>query len=209
MPNARKKPSEKFHHGDLRAALIEAGKKVVECDGFEAVSLSALAASLGVSQAACYRHFRNKEEFLAQIALDINISIGERLRQMVEAHPASSKLERVIDSYVTLGTQQGELYRFLFASPHLRGSAATSALYKAADSNFDIVLDAIDPSLEDMERRRITLRLMASLHGVVQFIQSGIVPTKIHVITAKEMVHDLVEDTKRTIRAARRSRNNG
>ena len=193
MRKLQKKPAKKFHHGTLKTALIDAAKDVIQREGAEVVSLSALAKSLGVSQAACYRHFRDKEAFFTEVALDIHMTFGIKLREMIGRHRAKTKLARVAHSYVKLGTQQSELYRFLFMWPK-SFSKADGPLYQAADRNFDIVLEAIDPSLDELVRRRMTMKLLTSLHGVVLFAQSGVLPTKIRVITAKDLTDDLVAD---------------
>ena len=54
--------SRRYHHGDLRKALIQAAHAAVESGGPDAVSLRDLAQSLQVSTAAPYRHFRDRDE---------------------------------------------------------------------------------------------------------------------------------------------------
>ena len=57
-----------YHHGDLRNALIAAALAAVEQDGPDAVSLRDLAQNLGVSRAAPYRHFEDRDALLAAVA---------------------------------------------------------------------------------------------------------------------------------------------
>src|SRR5215469_14061638 len=57
-----------YHHGDLRAALVKAAVVEIERSGYENLSLRELAASLGVSRAAPYRHFADRRALLAAIA---------------------------------------------------------------------------------------------------------------------------------------------
>src|SRR5271156_739268 len=57
-----------YHHGNLAPALVEAALKQVEQDGAAAVSLRDLAQSLGVSRAAPYRHFPDRDALLATVA---------------------------------------------------------------------------------------------------------------------------------------------
>ena len=57
-----------YHHGDLANALVEAALKLVEQGGAEAVSLRDLSQSLGVSRAAPYRHFTDRDVLLATVA---------------------------------------------------------------------------------------------------------------------------------------------
>ncbi|MBA3454027.1 MAG: TetR/AcrR family transcriptional regulator [Deltaproteobacteria bacterium] len=57
-----------FHHGDLQEALIQGARQAVESVGHGALSLRPIAARLGVSQPAMYRHFADKGALLAEVA---------------------------------------------------------------------------------------------------------------------------------------------
>ncbi|MGO4612588.1 TetR family transcriptional regulator [Nocardia sp. 2YAB30] len=49
-----------YHHGDLRRALIDAGRALVQQDGVAGLTLRAAAGRAGVSAAAPYRHFATR-----------------------------------------------------------------------------------------------------------------------------------------------------
>ena len=51
--------SDKYHHGDLRNALIEEGIKMINTGGEESLSMRKLAEKCGVTMAAPYAHFKN------------------------------------------------------------------------------------------------------------------------------------------------------
>ncbi len=53
-----------YHHGDLRNCLIENGISLIHAEGLDHLSLRRVAALCGVSQAAPYAHFANKEALL-------------------------------------------------------------------------------------------------------------------------------------------------
>ena len=57
-----------YHHGSLRTALIGAGLASLEGGAGAALSLRELARNVGVSPAAVYRHFPNKDALLAALA---------------------------------------------------------------------------------------------------------------------------------------------
>ena len=57
-----------YHHGDLRRGLIDAAQRLLESQGVEALSLRAVAREAGVSPAAPYRHFRDRNALLAEVA---------------------------------------------------------------------------------------------------------------------------------------------
>ena len=62
------KPHGRYHHGELRRALIDAALAVIERDGVSALSLRDLARRLGVSHAAPAHHFADKAALLVEIA---------------------------------------------------------------------------------------------------------------------------------------------
>src|SRR5207342_1602524 len=64
---ARAKP---YHHGDLRNALLDAARALLEEGPFADLSLRAVARRAGVSHAAPYRHFPNHESLLVELALE-------------------------------------------------------------------------------------------------------------------------------------------
>ena len=54
--------ADRYHHGNLRQALIDAGIKIINENGEEALSLRKAAAACDVSHAAPYAHFKDKDE---------------------------------------------------------------------------------------------------------------------------------------------------
>lgn len=60
----------RYHHGDLRAKLIEATRDLVETKGPDHFSVSEACRVAGVSTAAPYKHFKDKDEMLRAVALD-------------------------------------------------------------------------------------------------------------------------------------------
>jgi len=59
-------PSD-YHHRELRNSLLDAGRRLLLVDGYAQFSLRKLAASLGVSHNAPYRHFTSREELILAI----------------------------------------------------------------------------------------------------------------------------------------------
>ena len=62
------KKGEAYHHGDLRQSLLKAALRHLETAGPETLSLRELAQELGVSQAAPYRHFKDRDALIAAIS---------------------------------------------------------------------------------------------------------------------------------------------
>ena len=76
---------KRYHHGDLPRALLDAALHIVETQGTGALTLRAAARSAGVSQAAPYRHFTNKEAILAAVAEEGFRSLMTAIRQATAA----------------------------------------------------------------------------------------------------------------------------
>jgi AcrR family transcriptional regulator len=66
MASTKKKSS--YHHGDLKNALIAAGADVLAREGVAALSLRRVAQKAGVSHAAPYAHFADKQALIAAIS---------------------------------------------------------------------------------------------------------------------------------------------
>jgi AcrR family transcriptional regulator len=77
-------PKRAYHHGNLRAALVQATLRAIAEDGPDGFTLRDVARRAGVSPAAPYRHFRDKDELLAAVAAEC----AERLSQLVAASVA-------------------------------------------------------------------------------------------------------------------------
>jgi AcrR family transcriptional regulator len=104
MPNpltSQAKRRESYHHGDLRAGLIQAGISQLEQSGPDGLSLRAIAHLTGVSASAPYRHFPNRGKLLEAIAVegyhrvadllnrpDVNVGeAAERITTFAKEHP--------------------------------------------------------------------------------------------------------------------------
>ena len=63
----RKKRADRYHHGDLRRALVEEALRTIDTHGVEALTLRTVGERLGVSRTALYRHFSDKQALLAAV----------------------------------------------------------------------------------------------------------------------------------------------
>ena len=67
-PSDRWRRPHSYHHGNLREVLLEAARKLIEQYGPAGFSLTEAARLAGVSPAAPYRHFRDRDALLAEVA---------------------------------------------------------------------------------------------------------------------------------------------
>ena len=108
--------SDTYHHGNLKEELIEKGLEYIDKYGTETLSMRKLADSVGVSPAAPYAHFKNKEAFLSEVRDYITNQFFATLK---EAADNCSKEERILlelgKSYVLFFYENPLYYQFLFS----------------------------------------------------------------------------------------------
>src|SRR4051812_4473394 len=139
-----------YHHGDLRAALVDAAGRAVEAGGPEAVSLRELAKSLGVSSAAPYRHFPDRRALLCEVATRGFERLGGDYQRAAEQSEPLAALKDTARVYLGLAFRQPGLFRLMFDSD-LLGPGAPQALLEAAGSAWAALYAAVsrtDPSAD-------------------------------------------------------------
>jgi AcrR family transcriptional regulator len=197
-----RKPRHSYHHGDLREALIEAALREAEQGGPEAVSIKALAKTLGVSQPAPYRHFADREALLTAVTAEAFRQFNTTLREAVAKPSKRSKLSRLAQAGLLFGLQRSGIYRLMFASQTVAGAAEGGELHAASRETFALVLDALDAPVPDQLRERHALQIWASLHGVVMLAQQGMLTGRKAKVSREQLVEDMVAQTLLSLQAA-------
>ena len=107
---------ENYHHGDLRESLINATLELIRVNGPEKFSMADACKEAGVSKAAPYRHFSNREALLEAV---IEYGFDQMTISMQKASkgltPGSN--ERIIAiglTYVNFAIAEPELFRLMF-----------------------------------------------------------------------------------------------
>ncbi|MCW3069183.1 MAG: transcriptional regulator [Solirubrobacterales bacterium] len=121
-----------YHHGDLRAACLSSALELLEKGGARALSLRAVARRAGVSPAAPYRHYADREALVSAVAA---VGYRELAERLAAAHPAPSTPEQLASvgvAYVQFALEQPALFRMMFGEPCDRDNdervAATAAV---------------------------------------------------------------------------------
>tara|TARA_R110000823_G_scaffold130015_17_gene258091 strand:- start:31260 stop:31895 length:636 start_codon:yes stop_codon:yes gene_type:complete len=146
MPDAAGQKA--YHHGNLRAELLDTAVEQLREVGAEDLSLRALARSIGVSQTAPYRHFADKNELLAAMATR---GYRELLRTLIKAGEASGDCprERLLafaHAYIDYAAANPQLFKLMFG-PVVQPSDRHPELRQASRDTLKLVQDILQTGL--------------------------------------------------------------
>jgi AcrR family transcriptional regulator len=176
------KKGDGYHHGDLRRALIQAGRQVLVERGVDALGLREVARRAEVSPAAPYHHFANKAELVRAIVEDGFETFTQALRAGAAARGASA-IERLSGmglAYVQFAVANPDLFRLLFR-PELRdtggNTASAEAMAKAGLSAYHTFLDCVEATIEEGSVRGslddVAIATLSSVHGLATLLVDG------------------------------------
>jgi AcrR family transcriptional regulator len=112
MPKRR--PARSYHHGDLKAALVEAAAEILRKEGLEALTLRAVARKAGVSQAAPYRHFADRRALMAAVAEVGFQRLQQAMMQAMQSGQGRLGLKGVALAYIRFALDNPAEYRLMF-----------------------------------------------------------------------------------------------
>ncbi len=114
---ARKKPKDEYHHGNLRAELIQCGLRLIQEKGIRALTLREIGNRLGVSRSAPYRHFADKAALLAAISEAGFIAFGDALQSARDsAEPNfASRMDAMGAAYVRFANKHRAHFEVMFS----------------------------------------------------------------------------------------------
>jgi AcrR family transcriptional regulator len=81
-----------YHHGDLRAALIDAGLQLTRSGGPDALTIREATRRVGVSPNAAYRHFADREALLSAVATAIQHLMAATMQSPVRRRGSAERL---------------------------------------------------------------------------------------------------------------------
>jgi len=176
LPSGPKKNC--YHHGDLRAALLDAGEAVLAENGVSSFSLRKVAARVGVSHSAPAHHFGGARGVLMALAVR---GFEQLLRKMESRQGASSPdpYEQLMASglgYLDFALEHPALFRLIFGSE--LSSDGSSELDAAGDAAFMHLASAVarlhgaEP-FDHPEAMTQVLACWTRAHGFAELLLSG------------------------------------
>ncbi|MFT3965968.1 MAG: TetR/AcrR family transcriptional regulator [Sphingobium sp.] len=171
--NIGKKP---YHHGDLRAALVAEGLRLLADRDADSLSLREVARAVGVSATSVYRHFPDKEALMTALALEGLARLGAAQRIAgEEAGGGEAGFAATGRAYVRFALANPALFRLIFASPALAAEKAKDSFVAEADSLLHANAAAA-AARKGGEPDIRAVQAWALVHGLAMLMLDGQVP---------------------------------
>ena len=175
-PSVQNPSTRRYHHGDLRAALVEAGLTLLAASAGEAPGLREVARAVGVSSAAVYRHFPNREALLRALALAGLAQLGAAQAAAMQAGATTKDAFNASGrAYVRFALVNPSLYRLIFAT-----AGTTDRTDMPGDDNepgrllLGSVAQLYGDQLSADSQRIVALRAWAIVHGLAMLALDGV-----------------------------------
>jgi AcrR family transcriptional regulator len=178
-PRLAKKPRDRYHHGDLRRALLEAAVRTIQKHGFDALTLRAVGDELGVSRSALYRHFADKSALLTAVAAE-----GFRMLrlELLAAWSGGGKgvagFEAMGEAYVQFAVNEPWHYRVMFGGG-FDLEESSQELQEAGTGAFLALVDALVEQqtqglIQQDDPQTMARFIWALVHGIAMLAIDGL-----------------------------------
>lgn len=170
--------SRAYHHGNLRNALIVAAAELIEEAGCPEFAISDAAKRAGVSTAAPYRHFKDREDLLDAVSELCFIGLADAAQKSRDQHEMGSR-ECIIAlglTYMEYVSSRPAFYQLMWnEKQHLPEQAADDG---AERPGFSIFLEAVEAwceqqQLADGDPLDLAVKLWALAHGLAVLSING------------------------------------
>jgi AcrR family transcriptional regulator len=176
-PNKKADKAERkapYHHGDLRETLIAATRRLVMERGAENFTLADACRVAGVTTAAPYRHFRSKQEILAEIASRGFEELEARAMAVI-AEKGPGTLGAIVamgQTYVAFAVDETAVFRLMFGQePSLKQAEHVAGTGQECFAN---LIEQITLYCQKNRVRgdtlEIALRLWTFVHGAASLL---------------------------------------
>ena len=168
-----------YHHGNLREALIQSTLALIAEKGPAGFTIAEAARSAGVSPAAPYRHFRDREELMAEVARLGFERFADGLEKAWQGGSPSplEALQNVGRAYLAFARNEPAYYAAMFETGLPKSPNA--ALQASAGQAFEVLCAASRKLIEKLPEkdrpptRMVALHVWAISHGIASLFGRG------------------------------------
>lgn len=184
-----------YHHGDLKNALIKAGIEILSKEGVAGLSLRKVARKAGVSHAAPYAHFADKQALIAAISTEGYRRLYERIAAAAARHQ-DDPLQQLVEAswaYVEFALEEPDHFRITLSGVVER-EKEYPAFVEMSQKSFAAVVRITEACqaagvLEEGPPDLVAVSLWGLVHGIASLTLEGQVS---HSILDRMSVRDLL-----------------
>ncbi|TDG13912.1 TetR/AcrR family transcriptional regulator [Seongchinamella unica] len=163
-------PQKTYHHGNLRAELLDTAIEELRETGADDLSLRALARAIGVSQTAPYRHFADKGELLAAMATRGYRELYQALKLAGESagECPTDQLLAFAHAYVDYAANNPAMFKLMFG-PAVQPAARYPELREASRETLNLVQQILQRGIDQglyTDRENTTYLTNAGWSGI-------------------------------------------
>jgi AcrR family transcriptional regulator len=170
--------AKRYHHGDLRKALIDGALELISESNVEALSLRALARRVEVSYAAPYHHFRDKTQLLSEVAIEGFQRLEEEMRRQGLARSTDPRESLLAQgrAYLLFAVHNPSHYRVMF-NVEFSGRSEYPEVQAAADACFEqLIADTqalLGTDIAKSDVGKIANVIWSTVHGAASLWNDG------------------------------------
>lgn len=188
-----------YHHGNLRNTLITAAAELIDERGSIDFAMIDAARRAGVSSAAPYRHFKDKDALLEAVCHLAFLGLTQRFQEVADRHDpgASETIVALGDAYIDYMLEHRNFYDLMWGDHGSRAMDSNSDILK--QSGFTVLLRATEAwclreGLSDVSPQQLAIKLWAMVHGLTTLSMNG----KIERLCKDADVHSLLQSSTMT-----------
>ena len=172
-------PSKKYHHGDLKNALIKAGVEILAKEGVNGLTLRKVAKRAGVSHSAPYAHFKDRQSLIAAISTEGFRRLYDELDAAASAHADDPK-EQLVEAtrvYMQFAMNHTDTFKIMFSGV-LEKEKDYPSFMEISGKTFERVVDIVRACqnagiLRPGPSELVAVSVWGQVHGIVLLALEG------------------------------------
>lgn len=196
----KKESNSKYHHGDLRNALLTATLELIEEKGVSAFTIREVAKRAGVSHSAPYRHFKDKDDLLLAVAVEGFGMMVKETRKRYESYPDKplARFQICGLSYIDFAVSHPAHYKVMFFSGELMDKYPEALVFSSEDS-FRLLHDTICECQEKGlikagDANNFALAAWSIVHGYARLCIDGFIDSHADLFSDKNSLRYIITE---------------
>lgn len=158
---------ESYHHGSLKAAVLDKARELIAEEGHNAVQMRPLAKAIGVTPTALYGHFSSRSDLLLELAEEAHHNLYKKMQQASDNPDPVVALKISMRDFLDFCQSSPGTFRMMYHDEVLHAGNAEQRLTSLA-SSYQLLLQMVThafPHLDDQQARSKLLASWSTLYG--------------------------------------------